>query len=257
MLRHPFCAVLIVILLAFTTAGRAAPSDAHAAKAGESIKKAIAYLRSTQAADGSWNAKPGPAVTGLVLAVLLDQPLEIEGHFDFTHRYRASSEPMSEEHHTEDGAGIHDRLFRGERVRAESFWIQPSTLADVLQAGTLGHGTSARPSLALRVMSTGEARLEVEGVPEGTVGDVAWEAAEDMRRTWAVVRSIDDDGTSFVLNGLPGPAAGSLVADFTGHISSGVASRVRLSCQGKEIVMLSREGDDLVLRAVRPASTRH
>lgn len=189
--------------------------------------------------------------------VLLDQPLEIEGHFDFTHRYRASSEPMSEEHHTEDGAGIHDRLFRGERVRAESFWIQPSTLADVLQAGTLGHGTSARPSLALRVMSTGEARLEVEGVPEGTVGDVAWEAADDMRRTWAVVRSIDDDGTSFVLNGLPGPAAGSLVADFTGHISSGVASRVRLSCQGKGIVMLSREGDDLVLRAVRPASTRH
>lgn len=68
-----FLAVFAAFLFASTWA-HAAPSDAHAAKANESIKKAIAFLRTTQAADGSWNAKPGPAVTGLVLAVLLDQP---------------------------------------------------------------------------------------------------------------------------------------------------------------------------------------
>ncbi len=66
--------LLTALCLVLATGAQAAPSDAHAAKANESIRKAIAFLRTTQAADGSWNAKPGPAVTGLVLAVLLDQP---------------------------------------------------------------------------------------------------------------------------------------------------------------------------------------
>ena len=63
---------LAAVTLASMT--HAAPSDAHAKKADEAITNSIASLRTTQGADGSWNAKPGPAVTGLVLAVLLDQP---------------------------------------------------------------------------------------------------------------------------------------------------------------------------------------
>ena len=36
--------------------------------------RGVAYLRRTQAADGTWTPGPGPAVTGLVLAALLDDP---------------------------------------------------------------------------------------------------------------------------------------------------------------------------------------
>ena len=48
--------------------------DAHWRKANDSIKKGIAYLRTQQAEDGSWMSDIGPAVTGLALTALLQQP---------------------------------------------------------------------------------------------------------------------------------------------------------------------------------------
>jgi len=48
--------------------------DAHWRTANQSIEKGIAYLRSQQAEDGSWMGEVGPAVTGLALTALLEQP---------------------------------------------------------------------------------------------------------------------------------------------------------------------------------------
>lgn len=66
------CLGLIVILNGVSV--EAAVSDKHRTKADKAIKAGIAYLRMTQAEDGSWSPKPGPAITGLVVAVMLDQP---------------------------------------------------------------------------------------------------------------------------------------------------------------------------------------
>ena len=48
--------------------------DAHWKKANESIEKGIAYLITQQAEDGSWMSEVGPAVTGLALNALINQP---------------------------------------------------------------------------------------------------------------------------------------------------------------------------------------
>ena len=48
--------------------------DEHWKKAKNSIDKGIAYLRAQQAEDGSWMPDMGPAVTGLALTALLEQP---------------------------------------------------------------------------------------------------------------------------------------------------------------------------------------
>ncbi len=48
--------------------------DDHWKKANASIEKGIAYLRANQAEDGSWMPDMGPAVTGLALTALLEQP---------------------------------------------------------------------------------------------------------------------------------------------------------------------------------------
>jgi squalene-hopene/tetraprenyl-beta-curcumene cyclase len=48
--------------------------DAHREKAERAIAKAVKYLREAQNDDGSWTPKPGPAVTGLVVAGLLRSP---------------------------------------------------------------------------------------------------------------------------------------------------------------------------------------
>lgn len=61
-------------LLLFAGSPCMALDDAHWKKAKEAIDKGVAYLRTTQAEDGSWTAKPGPAVTAMALRVLLDQP---------------------------------------------------------------------------------------------------------------------------------------------------------------------------------------
>jgi squalene-hopene/tetraprenyl-beta-curcumene cyclase len=53
--------------------------DAHHAKAKESIKKGIAFLKSTQGADGSWSPRYGPAITALAIQVILaDDPNSIK-----------------------------------------------------------------------------------------------------------------------------------------------------------------------------------
>lgn len=61
------CALLIGLLAAPAVALDAAHED----KAAELIDKAIAYLRTTQAGDGSWTPQPGPAVTALVVAGMI------------------------------------------------------------------------------------------------------------------------------------------------------------------------------------------
>ncbi len=68
---------MCVVLVALTVAGPTAlaADDAAVAKRGQqTINKAVAFLRKTQAADGSWSAQSGPAITALVLTGLLDQP---------------------------------------------------------------------------------------------------------------------------------------------------------------------------------------
>lgn len=46
----------------------------HLATARTAIARGLDFLRSTQSPDGSWTPQPGPAVTGLVVAAMLDQP---------------------------------------------------------------------------------------------------------------------------------------------------------------------------------------
>jgi squalene-hopene/tetraprenyl-beta-curcumene cyclase len=48
--------------------------DAHWKKANDALAKGIVFLRTTQAADGSWTSKPGPAITALVVSAMLDRP---------------------------------------------------------------------------------------------------------------------------------------------------------------------------------------
>lgn len=48
--------------------------DAHWKKAHEAIQRGIAYLRTTQGADGSWSPKAGPAITALAITPMLEQP---------------------------------------------------------------------------------------------------------------------------------------------------------------------------------------
>ncbi len=69
------------IALAFTLALALTPwaslqavDAAHREKAQQSIAKGIAFLRGTQNPDGAWTPQPGPAITAMVLAALLDQP---------------------------------------------------------------------------------------------------------------------------------------------------------------------------------------
>ncbi len=56
------------------TLGVSAPDVAHEKKADQVIAKAIAFLKSKQEADGSWNPKTGPGVTAMVISAMLDQP---------------------------------------------------------------------------------------------------------------------------------------------------------------------------------------
>ncbi|MAE65709.1 MAG: hypothetical protein CMJ18_15680 [Phycisphaeraceae bacterium] len=69
MIRFP---VFVVVL---AVAGTAFGLDAEPqAKAHDAIERGIAYLRKQQAEDGSWSPRPGPAITAMAVAVMLDQP---------------------------------------------------------------------------------------------------------------------------------------------------------------------------------------
>lgn len=71
MLRQTMTALLLVM---FACLPAMAADDEHWKKASESIDKGIAYLKSQQAEDGSWMNEIGPAITGLALTALLEQP---------------------------------------------------------------------------------------------------------------------------------------------------------------------------------------
>jgi squalene-hopene/tetraprenyl-beta-curcumene cyclase len=51
----------------------AALDDAHWKQANQSIQRGIDHLRSTQNEDGSWSPKPGPAITAMVVRVMLER----------------------------------------------------------------------------------------------------------------------------------------------------------------------------------------
>ncbi|MCC5829003.1 MAG: terpene cyclase/mutase family protein [Phycisphaeraceae bacterium] len=66
--------VMAVAMLGLMTDRASALSVEDHTKATEAIDKAIAYFRQTQNEDGSWSPRAGPAITGLVVAGMLDQP---------------------------------------------------------------------------------------------------------------------------------------------------------------------------------------
>jgi len=77
MLRLHLTAVSCCLLIAASLLG-VAPAQGldanHQAQADAAIERGLDFLRQNQNPDGSWTPQPGPAVTGLVLAVMLDQP---------------------------------------------------------------------------------------------------------------------------------------------------------------------------------------
>lgn len=73
MLRFIPVASLLILVSIINSPSLAAVSGKHRASADSAIKKGIAHLRTTQADDGSWSPKPGPAVTALIVAAMLDQ----------------------------------------------------------------------------------------------------------------------------------------------------------------------------------------
>lgn len=69
------CQTITALLIAvFVCLPAFSADDERWKKANASIEKGIAYLKSQQAEDGSWMPDVGPAITGLVLTALLDQP---------------------------------------------------------------------------------------------------------------------------------------------------------------------------------------
>ncbi len=66
--------ILLLLPLLVCASPAVALGANHKAQARAAIERGLDYLRTTQNADGSWSPQPGPAVTGLVLAALLDQP---------------------------------------------------------------------------------------------------------------------------------------------------------------------------------------
>lgn len=75
-MRYTIMTGLSVLILMLGVAHPAHAIDAeHEAVARDSIARGVAYLRSTQNADGSWTPKPGPAVTAMAVTVMIDSGL--------------------------------------------------------------------------------------------------------------------------------------------------------------------------------------
>ena len=67
--------LLVVAALCLVGGGDALALDReHGDKAEAAIERGVAYLRSMQGKDGSWTPEPGPAVTAMVLNVMLQRP---------------------------------------------------------------------------------------------------------------------------------------------------------------------------------------
>lgn len=66
--------ILTLLLMSLITCPLHALDDEHWDKAQKCIAKAITFLQTTQADDGSWTSQPGPAITALVVHGMLDQP---------------------------------------------------------------------------------------------------------------------------------------------------------------------------------------
>ena len=64
----------VALVLLACAAPTLALDDAHWRKADAAAERAIEYLRKSQNEDGSWTPKPGPAITALVIAAMLDRP---------------------------------------------------------------------------------------------------------------------------------------------------------------------------------------
>ena len=77
--------ICTVMLITVITAPTQALDDEHWHKAQQCIAKAITYLQTTQAKDGSWTNQPGPAITALVVSGMLDQP-EIDANDPYVAR---------------------------------------------------------------------------------------------------------------------------------------------------------------------------
>ncbi|HEX7009513.1 MAG TPA: prenyltransferase/squalene oxidase repeat-containing protein [Phycisphaeraceae bacterium] len=70
---HRLSVLLAVLMVGMASVLPAyAVDDAHRQKALAAIERGIAYLRSTQNADGSWSPQPGPAITALAITPMLD-----------------------------------------------------------------------------------------------------------------------------------------------------------------------------------------
>lgn len=82
----------------------AALEEAHWQKANASIERGIAYLRTTAGEDGSWSPQIGPAVTAMVVSVMLDRP-------DISPRDPAVSKALAHIlDRCRDDGGIHDGI---------------------------------------------------------------------------------------------------------------------------------------------------
>lgn len=103
-IRLPIAVLLAAIIFAGAAPEASALDTEHRKRAEAAIDRGIEYLRSTQGEGGGWVVDPGPAVTGLVVAGMLDSP-DID-----------SADPAVQKgieyilaHQKEDG-GIYDRI---------------------------------------------------------------------------------------------------------------------------------------------------
>src|SRR5262245_20333736 len=62
---------LWIALAVFLAAGLAAARADDPANAGQAVERAVTYLKSTQAEDGTWGGQVAPGMTGIVLTALL------------------------------------------------------------------------------------------------------------------------------------------------------------------------------------------